>query len=518
MRRLRALAFTLATAGSLLTTSACPSADGGTQRPGEGKASGVEGLVDPLPLPERPPALLHVQNPRETVEVAARAMPIVDRVDEILRLSLVDPAQWGVDDGVARTVLATVDPGAPVTGAMLAGDERILHMQLLPDQVDAAKQALVGAPEGEFGAVRLSQGDARSVFAWVDTRAPATLTFATSLSGLATGRQLAPTYGKAPLVARVDPSQYPLPEGVEVPPVEFIEASGTVDDLRVDLSFTADQNPLGELDFDAGAMGALLRDPAVLAGASSRWKGYEKAVDRAIGEIQVQLDELPFLLRGWATDLAKRFNAILRSWNGRVLLASADGHLRVAYGSDDAKKSGVAVLHFLRGALDGLSLVSNFTSDAPDIKLKKNAGRAGEIEIHRIDLRRLPQTPKELAPLLDERGALHIAMAFDARLGGGAFVIGPDAVGAMERWLGSATQPVAAIDASPLAAIHLGLSREQLATLGELARAMAEGTQDAGGQTMQLLEWRADGPAYDLELQRTGDRGLSLRITGPGPR
>src|SRR5690606_33095530 len=83
-------------------------------------------------------------------------------------------------------------------------------------------------------------------------------------------------------------------------------------------------------------------------------------------------------------------------------------------------------------------------------------------------------------------------------------------------------QPVETMQAAPLAVIHFGLSPAQISSLEGIARGFAEGEAGsesaAKAETAQLLEWRAAGPAYDVEVRRTGDRKLRLRIIGPGAK
>lgn len=475
-------------------------------RAAQGAPAGVE-LPDPLALPASPETLLHVQNPAQSAAYLAAWAPGQSDPNAWLGMEL---AAF-IDPPVADQIAASIDPRGP-WDAVEFGDAAVFHLPVVAAALPGLNERL-GSFEaaGSFGAVALPSRDAARVLAWArETADGPRLTLARSEAGLVAGVQLASTYGRAPLVAAADVDRLRLAVDPAQVPVTRVSAEGTIENLKVRLELREGEDPFAELELGEGAMSSLLRDPATLAAASSRYTGYKKAVGRTISEIQGQIDDLPFLLKGWATDLASRFNAILRSWDGRLMAGVADGHVRFAYGSDDPKKSGVAVLHFLRGALDGLSLVRNFSNDVPDIRLKKNVARSGNIEVHRLDVRGAKRMARELEPLLDASGVLHVAMAFDARFAGGVVVVGPDAAAQAVKWIEGTQQPVGPIEGAPAAAMHFGLSAQQLASLQTLAQ---------GGELdlQSLWSWKASGPPVHIEVRQVDARHLEVHLRGPSP-
>jgi hypothetical protein len=411
---------------------------------------------------------------------------------------------------LAELVAKAADPSRPWAGVELEGGEAIGHLPIAGEQAEALATALAALPAaGAFGAVKLPPPAGAEAGGWLAWNRQVDghdwLTIATSERALVTGEALEASYGEQPVSAALDISRLQIPG--EAPPVERLWARGKLHDLEVKVRFREDFDPSAELPLVAGAMGELLTDASTLVGASSRYRDHEKAVGKLISEIQDQISDLPFLIKGFASDLAARFNSIARSWNGRFALAMAEGHVRLAYGADDATKAGVAVLHFLRGAADGISMARNFSSDIPDLSLKKNATRSGEIAIHRLTIRKLKGAPKELRPLLDDRRNLNVAFAFDAHIGGGLLSVGPDAVGNLKSWVAGVDGKVTPTDEAAEGAVHLALSLAQIAKLAEAA--------DAEVDLSQIWDWKAEGPPYDLEIRKLDPRHWSAHVRGP---
>ena len=487
--------------------AACKSATGQSQstRPGRGSNRAPNGakLPDPLELPADAPAFAYLANPAAGLERLQALSP------EPLSLELLVERELGrhTSSSLASAIAGAADPTRPWSGVELADGEGLGHLPLEADALPELEAQLASLPKvGEFGAVSLPASDGAAAWlGWLQKDDEgAWFTFGSSERAVVSGASLQQSYGGKGFNAALDLSRLPL-EG-EAPPVERIWVSGELHDLTAKVRFVPDFDPSKEMPIEAGAMSELLGDATILLGASSRYRDYEKAVSNLISELQAQIDELPFLIKGFASDLAARFNAIARSWNGRFALAFADGHVRVAYGADDAKKAGVAVLHFLRGAVDGISLARNFSSDVPDMQPKKNAQQVGDIAIHRLTLRNLQGVPNEVRPLLDDRRNLHIAMAFDAKLGGGVLTVGPESVAGLEAWIES-SKAVSPLADAPEGSLRFALSPEQLQRLARGA--------DAELDLSELWTWKAEGPPYTVDLRRVDNRHWSARIQGP---
>ncbi len=464
-------------------------------------------LPDPLPLPAEPDTLMHVQAPHRIAAAAHNLLP-----------NAIDPNAWlamelgfFVERSRADAIARAVDAAGPWDGVEF-GEAAIFHLPITPAAYASLSSSLAELPpEGEFGAVRLPgpPGGQAQILAWLrETSDGPRITLARSLPGLVSGIELASTYGRAPIVGTATVERLRPPSEAGELPLERVWVEGEVDDLKLRMQFEAGFDPLAEAELGAGAMTPLLRERSTLIGASSRYMGYSRAVSRVISQIQSQIDDLPFLVKGFATDLAARFNAILRGWDGRVLVAFADGHMRWGYGAEDPKKAGVAVLHFVRGVTDGISLVRNFSSDVPDVRLKKNAASAGGIEVHRIDLRGVKGMARELEPMLDDHGALHVAFAADARFAGVIGTVGPRADAELARWIEGLEGSVPPISDAPEGALHVALSRAQLETL---AQAAMGGALDFAS----LWTWKAEGPPFDIELRRESANVMTARIQGP---
>jgi prepilin-type processing-associated H-X9-DG protein len=485
----------------------CKSTTGESQttRPGRGGKRAPDGakLPKPLELPADAPAFAYLADPAAGLERLQALSP------ETLSLEVLVEQELGrhTSEALASAIAKAADPTRPWSGVELEGGEGLGHLPLRPDALAELEAQLTGLPQaGDFGALSLPAAEGQSPWlGWLQKgENGAWFTFGSSERAVVSGDALHQSYGGKGFNAALDLSRLPI-EG-ERPPVERIWVSGELHDLTAKARFVPDFDPTKELPIEAGAMSELLGDASILLGASSRYRDYEKAVSNLISELQGQIDGLPFLIKGFASDLAARFNAIARSWNGRFALAFADGHVRVAYGANDPKKAGVAVLHFLRGAVDGISLARNFSSDVPDMQLKKNAQRAGEIAIHRLTLRNLQGVPKEARPLLDDRRNLHIAMAFDAKLGGGVLAVGPESVAGLKTWI-ERSEAVSPLADAPEGSLRFALSPQQLQRLARGAEAEFD--------MSELWSWKAEGPPYTVDLRRVDERHWSARIQGP---
>ena len=135
-------------------------------------------------------------------------------------------------------------------------------------------------------------------------------------------------------------------------------------------------------------------------------------------------------------DLLRKFNAVLRAWNGRVMLGGGPAnHVLLALGTDDTAKAERAALHGVRGVLDNLKLADTFGFSVPAVSLKKAAATVGDTRIHQLTMGQAKELlPPELAPLLDG-SRVRVAFAFPAHAQAAIVVAGPKPVEAAAAWI-----------------------------------------------------------------------------------
>lgn len=490
-------------------------------------------LPQPLPLPSQPPAVFYVETPSEGLAVlqpwvdVMRAVPIPDdappeaqqfRADipETLDGEFVLAQQFEsfTTPEMAKALAAAVDPSAPWAGVRIDTEsepEEIAHFRVGKKEMAELKRTMADLQtQGEFGAVILppreirSTGDgpnrmARSRLAWLDPRT-ATLSIARTERGLVTGPGIAKAYGDAPIVAAMELG---LTGRV---PIERVSAKGNLEKLEARVVFAEGFDLQENLPISAGAMSGLMDDPALVVGLTGRYADYEGDVKRIITRINRSVSEQPFLMRGILEDLASKGNAALRSWDGRVAAGvGPDGHLHVAYGAEDAKKSGLAVLRFLRAIKDNTDLLRKFSSDVPKLALKKSVGEGAGNPVHRFRVSGIRnRVPEEIEHLLDDKGRIQIAMAWSEHASAGMMVVGPDSVAQLERWLTASAKSKAGsesmndlvggtLHASPAALIQVLQAKFPEEEIFKL---------QPGGDKHTISAQRSEGNAYVFQITR----------------
>jgi hypothetical protein len=469
-------------------------------------------LPEPLPLPDDPVAAAWIERPGALLAeidpwIAADLNPTAT-----LERGL---AQFTTPE-MARTLAAAVDAERPWASVRLADGEELAHLPVRADAVADLAQSLGSlSAEGEFGAVRLPEAppvedpaagpwSRRPHLAWLD-RDAGTLTIATGLRALVTGRTLAARYGETPVFLTIDGSMLP-----EIVPIARATARGTLDDLEVVAVFDPDTDPLAGAGIADGALTGLLAVPEIALGGSTRVPGHEELVRDTIVRIDEVVERQSFLVQGLLEDLQTKLNAALRTWNGRVLVAlGPPGHVRVAYGADDPKKSGVAVLRFAETVLGNLDFVRNFTSQVPDAFLDKNAGEAAGEPVHRLTVRGARSLlPEPAHALLDDKGRLLAAAAWSRHAGAGVAVVGPRPVVVLEQWLAAtADQPTGAATLEDLGSARIALDPAQAAPL-------AQGPL----RPEPWLALEASTPARTFVARRVDARTVSVRVVTERPR
>lgn len=474
-------------------------------------------LPDPLPLPAEPVAAAYVADP-------AAALAMVDPwVDESLAPSKVlerGLRQFTTPE-LAAQLAPTVDPTRPWASVRFPEQDEVAYFPVKADAKPGLEQTLGGlSREGRFGAVRLpqppeaqpSEGLAEASpnpwstdkphLAWLD---PDTghLAIATSLPALVTGRDLAKTYGSSEVFVTVDGRMLP-----PIVPLTRVTARGALADLEVTAALNPDRDPFEDLQITNGALTGLLSAPQMVAGATTRFAGHEDVVQRVIRNVDQAIDEQPFLVQGILRDLQKRFNAVLRTWNGRVMVAlGPPGHVRVALGADDPKKAGVATTRFLDTIVDNVSLFRNFTSQVPSVSLKKKQGQGGGEPIHKLSIGNAKSLlQKEAHALVDDKNKLRVAMAFSRHDGAAMGVVGPDAVDVLAKWLdATAKAPSGEDSAGDLGAVMVALDPQEAPALRQKQIALDV-----------LFGLTANGPRRSVVAQKLGEHEIRARVTTSG--
>jgi hypothetical protein len=386
-------------------------------------------MPKPLPLPAKPLFAVHIADPGQAITALAELTGHTDLRGLLAELATSNPI--GLDPLLARHV----DLERPWSAAVVDGQ---LVVQLPIDRSRLAYVAKMYSTQpklGDFGAVSLQRtaSNASVAAAWLD-EPNAMLTLAGNERGIATGRELAHAYGKHAVFATID--------GVElrkqVPEIPFgrIGVEGkTVGDFHVAVEGLGAVEGLDKIT--DGALTGLLGGPDLAAGASSRYAAYQSTVKQLISEATRAVSKQNFLVRGVLEDMLKRYNTVLRSWNGRVMVGiGPKHHVLLAMGADDPSKAVGALGSLIDTANDNLDLARTFGVSVPNLRFKRNAASAAGINVHTLTVDKARSVlPAELTPLIDKGGALRVAFAGSPHAGAVMFAAGPDAAGALTRWL-----------------------------------------------------------------------------------
>jgi hypothetical protein len=428
-------------------------------------------LPDPLPLPADPRAASWIAQPSRAVAMLAPYSPVpidLQVIAEQALSQLTEPA-------LAAELARALNLHTAFANVMLDDGQEIIRVGLLAE----ARKSLAGRlaelePVGEFGAVRLPRKPSEHApragtpewLVWIDEDDGGSLVLANSLEGLVTARKLASTYGSKPIYFTADANLFSDQMPIEIP-FSRVSGHGDLDKLQIEAHAIAGSDPLADLPIAAGTLSGLLDDPTLALGGSTRYADYQELVRDVTSQVNAQVRELPFLVKGFGEDLAAKLNTTLRTWDGRVLVAIGPAnHVRLAYGANDVKKSGVATLRLLQTVVDNVSLARNFVGQLPKITLRRRVASADGVDIELFVVHDAARLVPELRPLADREGRLNLAMAWSERAGGGVIVVGPDAVAQLSGWLdATAKSPSHKLTAEQLAAGSFAVAPEQLLPL-----------------------------------------------------
>ena len=427
--------------------------------------------ADPrLPAPHRlsqePPAGAHIANPTATLAAAAAyssEVPDFAAIAEAV-LATQGPADW------AKAMAPHLAADAAWTGANVNGED-ILQIPLKRASVGQAEALLRNFPRnGEFGAVDLPRAalmlrnsnfgppteNPPARIAWVDTNSAA-LTIAGTLPGIATGRLLAPQYGKHPLWLTLDNARgefyvFKFPYG---------RLTATGDGLDLDIIATAREGqPLvGLRDFAPGAFPGMHAGPGLAVAASSRWTGYKDAVREITHQLQAAVDRAGFAGKMMLDPIADQATRVLKTWNGRVFAGVGPArHVRLGLGADDPGAAGRSLLTLLRDIIDNLQLARMFVSNVPNAGLKKVGDDAWLLTVSGIT----SQVPAAYRSILDD-GRLRVAFTHSVHAGGVLVVVGPRADSELKTWLAATNAATSGKDGmKDLAAVTFAVGAKTL--------------------------------------------------------
>lgn len=390
----------------------------------------------PLPLPSKPSFAAHVAEPGQALAALGQ---ITGRGNE--PRAVARGLAELVPQGFGSAFIDVVDFDRPWSAAIVEG-QLVIRLAIDRGAIADTKRKLAGkTPIGDYGAVELAPAAAAGVspapprLAWLDERS-ATLTLAGDERGLATGRELGGAYGRQGLFVTIDGAE--IRKGVPEFPFDRIGLAGK---SVADFHITADgSGPIAGLDdITEGALTGVLSSPVLVAGASSRYAKYESVVKSMITDASRTVEKQNFLVRGVLEDMLKRYKAVLRSWNGRVMVGiGPKGHVVAALGSDDPKKGAGAVTSLVDSVLGNLDMARTFGVSVPVVRFKRNRSVAAGVSIHVINLANSRKfVGPELAALLDEKGDLRIAFGGSENAGAVLVAIGPDAPEALTQWIES---------------------------------------------------------------------------------
>jgi hypothetical protein len=408
--------------------------------------------------------------------------------------------------GIETALVPFVDLQRPFDAATIEG-HTIANVPIERAHLADVKRLLANKPAvGKFGAVDLQRAadDHGPKLAWLDD-STATLALGDDLRGLATAGELTRAYGKAKLWFTVDAEQAKREGAIEFP-FARINASGEgVHDFHI----TTEGAPTidGISSITDGALTGLLSSPELAAAGTTRYAAYQQTIKELTGRANRILNEQNFLVRGVMEDMVQRFNAVVRSWNGRVLVGvGPERHVVLALGTEDPNRTTGAVISLVNSVMGNIKLASSFGLSVPNLRFKKNKTTSNGVGIHVIALPNArKQVPAELVPLLDEHGDLRVAFAGSPRAGAVMVAIGPQADQVLSRWIDHTKHATPGKDSRDhFAAATFAVPTSSLAPLVE------------GQSAANVFTWHADRPPTSAIVHRKGE-GFDIHVRGPSP-
>lgn len=509
MNRFRISLASIAILGALAAPACKKNAGPGDSESPRAGRSGVEGrraaarrgLPKPYALPAKPPMAMHVGVPSQVLAALATYVGTAGDSRAVLQTFA---KMRGV--GIETALVPFVDLQRPWDAATIE-NTTIVNVPIEKAHLADVKRLLAGKPTtGDFGAVDLQRpADQHGPkLAWLDERT-ATLALADDLRGLSTAGELARAYGKSNLFFTIDAARAKAEGAIEFPFARVHVKGDGPHDFHITTEGAAEIEGLDRIG--DGALTGLLATPDLAAGVSTKYASYQQVIKDVTGRATRTLNDQNFLVRGVMEDMVKRFNTVVRSWNGRVLVGvGPQRHVLLALGSEDPGKASASIVSLVNSVTSNIDLASSFGLQVPRIRFKKNRATSEGIAIHAVALMNAKkQVPAELAPLLDAEGNLRVAFAGSTRGGAVMVVAGPEASETLVKWI-SHTKGAMPGNASRdhLVAATFATSTAGLAPLAK--------EQSAA----QLLQLRADRPPTSAVVRRKGEV-FDVQVNGPEP-
>ena len=461
-------------------------------------------LPAPLPLPAEPPAAAYLARPDRVYAAVKPWLPELERSTTAIERMLAPH----IDRAALERILGFVDDASPWAVARLPEAEEIVRLPIRKgsENAEGLKATLAAfAPQGDFGARTLplppnASPEQKARLIWFDADQNA-ISIGTSLPALVSGRDLAGHYGKQAVFATAEPPYLQLPIPL---PLQRVTVGGSFEDLRVHVQSPPDQDLLAAFPVKTGSLGRWLAHDRISAGLSTRVADHDEMVRQVIVEIKKAVDGLPFLVKGIGSDLAKKANSVLRSWDGRTLAAlGPSGHVRLAFGSADAKKASVALWRLLDSVENNLELFRNFSSEVPKVSLRKNKAVKGSEAIYSLSIHRARSfVPPQGRALLDEKGRLRVAISASSDGEAVLVTVGSEAQKELQSWFSELSPPKKNTDDKAVLSGTFALSPEFMRS-----------TSPAEAQKV-LLENPSE-IRYDFDLLRLEDGQLEGRLRAP---
>lgn len=422
-------------------------------------------LPQPFPIPKSPSAAVHLASPLAVLADLKLYYPQAPDMAVVTERILQTQAPREIVQQLTPWIAQT-KPWALIH----LSNEEIVHLPVLQSQLSTATAMLAPYPKiGNFGAVTLpapmtplgSSEQQPPRLAWIDPQT-STITFASSLRGLVTGRELPQVFAKHAVWAEVS-KEHLLRYDIDLP-FERITAQGPrLHHLQIHAS-VAEQQQLPHLNqLSQGGLTGLLESAQATLGLTTRQSNYQKLTQSIVSDIQRSVNQAGFLGKMVLNDLAQQSITVIRSWNGRVFLGlGPEGHVLIGLGTDRPNQTYQQTLRLIRTLMENLSVGRMLIGNLPRISLHK-VGK----DPHTGYVVTLAQAQRLLgrqgAALLDNQGRLKFAFTFRERNGGMLAVLGPQAEQVLQTWsVAAATARPATESLNDLLALTTMLNAQQI--------------------------------------------------------
>ena len=242
-----------------------------------------------------------------------------------------------------------------------------------------------------------------------------------------------------PIELRVRPEQLPPVRQLDIPyRVDRVHATGSIEQLTGNIALMPGQSdPLAQFPIAPTPLSELLRSDDFVWGISSRWTDAGREVQKILSQVHRQVAALPFLIRGNGQALESKLIRTLKHWDHRTAAGlDAQQHGRLAFGLDNAPASEKDTIALIRGAVENISMIRNFTRDVPSLSFKRNHSNQNGQSIHEViigDARR--HIPREFHRWIGSDQKLRIALSWNTAQSSLMACVGHKPVTQMKQWI-----------------------------------------------------------------------------------